>query len=108
MVFLGLLLVLLAVGATALVAGFNRSGGPEYTVTLFGNDVATVNTWQAFLAGVAVAVLVCVGLAMIMVADRRHRAVGAEVAAARRDAEAAAAERDRLAGRLERQEPAAG
>ncbi|MGI5401118.1 hypothetical protein ACQEVG_16975 [Streptomyces sp. CA-135486] len=105
MILLGLLL-LLATGAFAgLLIAYNTSGGPEYTVTMFDNDVATMNSLSIFLAGLALALLFCLGVAMIMAgsARRRHRSV------ARRDTRAPVetAERDAVRDRpAEGQAPA--
>jgi len=64
-----LLLGLLLLGATGAFAGLlvaeNRSGGPDYAVTMYGNDLGTVNTLGAFLAGIALTLLFCLALAMV-------------------------------------------
>lgn len=64
-----LLLGLLLLGATGAFAGLlvaeNRSGGPDYAVTMYGNDLGTVNTLGAFLAYIALTLLFCLALAMV-------------------------------------------
>jgi hypothetical protein len=94
---LGLLLVLLSGGAVALLTAYNRSGGPDYSVTTFGNEIAVVNGMQIFYVGIALALVFCLGLWLMAMAARRSRAMRAEIRAARHDAQTAAAERDRLA-----------
>lgn len=97
---LGLLLVLLSGGAVVLLTAYNRSGGPEYSVTTFGNEIAVVNGMQVFYAGIALALVFCLGLWLMALSARRGRAMRAEIRAARHDAQAAAAERDRLANQV--------
>jgi len=97
---LGLFLVLLSGGAVALLTAYNRLGGPDYSVTLFGNEVGVVNGLQIFYAGIALALLFCLGLWLMAMSARRSRAMRAEIRAARNDAKAAEAERDRLASQV--------
>ncbi|MFC5909927.1 hypothetical protein [Streptacidiphilus monticola] len=70
-----LLLGLLLAGGSAAFAGLliaeNIGGGPSYTVTMFGQDLGTVNTLGAFLAGLALALVFCLALAMIPASARR-------------------------------------
>lgn len=97
---LGLLLVLLSGAAVVLLAFYNRSGGPDYSVNLFDREIYVANTLSIFLAGVTLALLFSIGLWMMSAAARRSRARRAEVRAARQDARTAEAERDRLAGQV--------
>ena len=97
---LGLLLVLLSGGAVALLTAYNRSGGPDYSITMFGNDAGVVNGMQIFYAGIALALLFCLGLWLMAMSARRSRAMRAEIRAARHDAQTAVAERDRLASQV--------
>jgi ABC-type nickel/cobalt efflux system permease component RcnA len=106
MVLLGLLLVVLSGGAAVLLVANNYSSGPEYSVLAFGNEIAVVNGWQIFMAGVVLTLAFFLGLWMIAAAGRRRRRMRSEVMAARHDAEAAAAERDRLAEQLSEQQTA--
>ncbi len=70
---LGLLLVL-ASGAFAVIAvAENFSGGPEYAVEIFGNRIATLGAPGLFLSGVALALIFCLGLALLAAGRKRHR-----------------------------------
>lgn len=97
---LGLLLVLLSGGAVALLTAYNRSGGPDYSITMFDNQIAVVNGMQIFYAGIALALVFCLGLWLMAMSARRGRAMRAEIRAARHDAQTAVAERDRLANQV--------
>jgi hypothetical protein len=75
MLFVGLLL-LAAVGAfTGLAIADNLSGGPEYTVSVLDNEIATMDTLAVFSAGLALALVFSLGLAMATrgAGHRRHR-----------------------------------
>ncbi|KUO14990.1 hypothetical protein [Streptomyces dysideae] len=64
MLFVGLVL-LAAVGAfTGLAIADNLSGGPEYTVSVLDREIATMDTLAVFSAGLALALIFCLGLAM--------------------------------------------
>jgi hypothetical protein len=73
--FIGLLLLAATGAFTGLAIGDNLSGGPEYTVSVLGHDIATMNTLAIFCSGLALALIFCLGLAMAMrdAAHRRHR-----------------------------------
>lgn len=65
MLILGLLLAG-AVGAfTGLVIAGNLSGGPQYTVSVLGQDIATMNTLAIFCSGLALALIFCAGLSAV-------------------------------------------
>jgi hypothetical protein len=85
-----LLLGLVLLGATGAFAGLliseNSSGGPEYAVTMFGNDLGTVNTLGAFLSGIALTLVFCLALAMMMSGTARHRRRNRELRTMRREA----------------------
>ncbi|MDX3071402.1 hypothetical protein ACIP98_07620 [Streptomyces sp. NPDC088354] len=87
-----LLLGLLLMGATAAFTGLlisdNLSGGPDYTVTMFGTDIATLNTLGVFLAGIALGLVFCVAAGMAMAGAGRSRSRRAELRALRRRARA--------------------
>ncbi|GGQ15211.1 hypothetical protein ACFFKE_33760 [Streptomyces mutabilis] len=75
MLILGLLL-LAAVGAfTGLVIADNLSGGPEYTVSVLGQDIGTMNTLAVFCSGLALALIFCAALSAVAstAAHRRRR-----------------------------------
>ncbi|WP_234327138.1 hypothetical protein [Streptomyces sp. NRRL WC-3742] len=80
MLLLGLLLLAASGAFTGLLIADNLSGGPDYQVTVLGNDLVTLNGLGIFLAGIALALLFCLGLAMSGLARRtstgrlgRHR-----------------------------------
>ena len=100
MLILGLLLVVVSAAGTALVISYNSSGGPEQTIVMFGRDWLSVTPLQAFIAGLVVALVFCVGVWMIASTERRRRAVRSEYRQVRREARSAARERDQLARQL--------
>ncbi|MFI7407353.1 hypothetical protein ACIBU0_01555 [Streptomyces sp. NPDC049627] len=69
MLFLGLLLLVATGVFTGLVIADNLSGGPEYTVSVLGQDIATMNTLAVFCSGLALALIFCLGL--ILATSRR-------------------------------------
>ncbi|GAA4883569.1 hypothetical protein [Kitasatospora terrestris] len=81
MLVLGLLLLAATGAFTGLVIAQNLSGGPDYTVTLFDNELGSVNTLGAFLAGIGVTLLLGLAIAMILGGTtrrlRRRYATGA-------------------------------
>ncbi|MFD7688461.1 hypothetical protein [Streptomyces sp. NPDC059781] len=92
MLVLLLLLVLATAAFTAVVVVENFSGGPEYTVEVFGNQIATLGPPGLFLSGVALALIFCLGLAALAGGlKRRHHKrrarVSEPVAATREDRE---------------------
>lgn len=103
MLILGLLLILVSGAAAVLLVAYNTAGGPEQMIVLFGRDLVSVNPLQAFLAGIAVALVFCLGLWLVVSSGRRARAARADYRAMRREARTATRERDELAGQLERE-----
>lgn len=103
-----LLLGLVLMGATAAFTGLliaeNLGGGPDYTVTLFGSDIATVNTLGAFLAGLALALVFCLASVIALAGAGRERSRRAELRRLRRRARAAEQAPEAAAGTA----PAAG
>jgi hypothetical protein len=85
-----LLLGLVLLGASGAFAGLliseNYSGGPDYAVTMFGNDLGTVNTLGAFLAGIALTLVFSLAVAMIAGGSARQRRRNAELRSMRRAA----------------------
>jgi hypothetical protein len=71
MLLLGLLLIGATAAFTGLVIADNDSGSPDYGVSVLGQHIATLNTLEAFLAGAALALVFCLGLAMLRHAGRR-------------------------------------
>ncbi|MEV6833959.1 hypothetical protein AB0N17_05480 [Streptomyces sp. NPDC051133] len=77
MIFLGLLLLVGTGAFTALAIAGNLAGGPEYTVSVLHHTIATVNGLALFSAGLALALVFCLGLAMMTTAAvHRHRQHG--------------------------------
>jgi hypothetical protein len=85
-----LLLGLVLLGASGAFAGLliseNYSGGPDYAVTMFGNDLGTVNTLGAFLAGIALTLVFSLAVAMIASGSARQRRRNSELRTMRRAA----------------------
>nr|WP_232838895.1 hypothetical protein [Streptomyces triticisoli] len=73
MLLIGLLLLAATAAFTALLIAGNLSGGPEHTVSVLGNDIARMNTLEAFSAGLALALIFCLGAALLAGAATRHR-----------------------------------
>ncbi|MER7580668.1 hypothetical protein [Kitasatospora sp. NPDC097691] len=71
MVLLGLLLMAASGAFVGLLIADNLSGGPEYQVTVLGNDLVRMNSLGVFLAGVALALIFCLGLALMWSSRRR-------------------------------------
>jgi hypothetical protein len=98
---LGLLLLAATAAFTGLAISDNLGGGPHYTVSVLGNDVATMSTLAIFCAGLALALIFSLSLWMVWMATggamrRRTRRIRM------RD------ERDALAARLSERDAAAG
>jgi hypothetical protein len=62
--FIGLLLLAATAAFTGLAIADNLSGGPEYSVSVLGNHIATMNTLEIFCSGLALALIFCLGLVM--------------------------------------------
>jgi hypothetical protein len=103
MLILGLLLVVLSAAVAALLIVYN-GGGEAQTVTVFGRDLADATLLQAFVAGLVVAAVFMIGLALVRSASRRARENRVRYRAARKEAKAASAERDELAKQLDAHE----
>ncbi|GGX72554.1 hypothetical protein [Streptomyces anandii] len=73
MLLIGLLLLPATGAFTALAIAGNMSGGPEYTVSMLGNDIARMNTLEIFSAGLALALIFCLGLTLLAGAATHHR-----------------------------------
>jgi hypothetical protein len=90
MLLLGLLIVAAAVAFAIVVTADNLGGGPHYSVNLFDHHLATVNTLGAFLAGIALTLVFCLGLLIMTAGARREHRRNSELRAARRERRAAA------------------
>jgi hypothetical protein len=73
MLFLGLLLLAAGGVFTGLVIADNLSGGPEYSVSVLGQDLATMNTLAVFCSGLALALIFCLGLFLARGGAPHHR-----------------------------------
>ncbi|MGW3071598.1 hypothetical protein [Kitasatospora sp. NPDC001132] len=97
MLLLGILLMSASGAFIGLLIADNLSGGPGYQATVLGNDLVTLSSLGVFLAGVALGLIFCLGLALTGLARRSPRAVrpGAGTAVRRE------ADPTRPAGRVE-------
>ncbi|MEU3458560.1 hypothetical protein ABZ721_01210 [Streptomyces sp. NPDC006733] len=103
MLFLGLVLLAATGTLTALLIADNLGGGPDYTVALLGHDLVRMNSLAIFCAGLALALVFCLSLAMVGEGAVLRRRKAVRLREARKDADAAVAERDALAAKVERQ-----
>ncbi|MFD4413176.1 hypothetical protein [Streptomyces sp. NPDC058476] len=96
--FLGLLLLAATAAFTGLAISDNLGGGPHHTVSVLGNDIATMSTLAIFCAGLALALIFSLSLWMATsgAIRRRNRRIRVRN------------ERDALAARLSERETAAG
>ncbi|MFE7312285.1 hypothetical protein ACFU7T_04090 [Streptomyces sp. NPDC057555] len=83
MLLLGLLLLAATAAFVGLLIADNLSGGPDYSVSVFGNHVATMNSLSIFLAGLALALFFGLSLALIVAGLTRahHRRLDRRLAA---------------------------
>ncbi|MER5543935.1 hypothetical protein ACWDBD_28565 [Streptomyces sp. NPDC001118] len=65
MLILGLLLLVATGAFTALAIAGNLSGGPQYGVSVLGHHIATLSPLGLFCSGLALALIFCLGLAMV-------------------------------------------
>ncbi|MFD8702780.1 hypothetical protein ACFV1W_09210 [Kitasatospora sp. NPDC059648] len=84
MLLLGLLLMAASGAFIGLLIADNLAGGPEYQVTVLGNDLVKLNSLAVFLAGVALALLFCLGLALMALSRRAVRGASRRPVAATR------------------------
>jgi hypothetical protein len=73
--FLGMLLLAATAAFTGLVIADNLGGGPHYTVSMLGQNIATMNALAIFCAGLALALIFALGLATALTAAT-HRPRG--------------------------------
>jgi hypothetical protein len=97
---LGLLIACAAGTFAALVVTENTTAGPGYDVSVFGNHLGTLTTMDAFLAGIALALVFSLGIALAVGSITYHRRLHAERLAEMYEADRVRAERDALAARL--------
>lgn len=103
MLILGLLLLVVS-GAAGVLLIASNNGGTEQTITMFGQQWAGVTMMEAFVAGLVVAAVFLLGVAMIMSGGRRARQNRARYHEVRREAKVTARERDKLAEQLRQEE----
>ncbi|WP_405587492.1 hypothetical protein [Streptomyces sp. NBC_01190] len=101
MLILGLLLLACTAAFTGLAIADNRGGGPEHDVTILGHHIATMNGLDLFCAGLALALVFCLGAAIAGGGMSLRRRKSRQLAEARREVRETARERDELAARLE-------
>jgi hypothetical protein len=73
MLVLGLLLLAATAAFTGLAIADNLGGGPEYSVSVLGNHIATMNALELFCAGLTLALLFCLGMATALNSAHRSR-----------------------------------
>ncbi|MEV7924032.1 MULTISPECIES: hypothetical protein [unclassified Kitasatospora] len=73
MLLLGLLLMAAAGAFAGLLIADNLSGGPDYQATVLGIRLPALDSLGIFLAGLALALLFCLGLALMVLTARRAR-----------------------------------
>ncbi|MFE7860679.1 hypothetical protein [Streptomyces sp. NPDC057403] len=73
MLILGLLLLATAGAFTCLVITGSLVGGPDYEVSMLSHHMITLNTLAVFCAGLAVALMFCLGLYTATSAATHHR-----------------------------------
>jgi hypothetical protein len=95
MLLLGLLLLAATAAFTGLAISDNLGGGPHYTVSVLGNDIAIMSTLAIFCAGLALALIFSLGLWMATGGAMRQRSRTMRM-------------RDEMAARLSEREAAAG
>ncbi len=97
MMVIGLLLAAAAAAFTALLIAFNTSGGPEYTVSLFGSDPFTISTLGAFAGGLGLALVFALGMWLMREGLGLHHRHSVQ----RKEGGEAVGERDRLRRQLD-------
>ncbi len=73
MLLLGIVLLAAPGTFTGLAIADNLSGGPDYTVTILGNDVAHMNGLSIFLAGPALALIFALAVLLVGAGVRTTR-----------------------------------
>lgn len=100
MLFLGLLVAGAAGAFAGLLIADNTTNSPHYVITLPGHHPMTLDTTQAFLYGIALAVVFCLGIAAIVRGAANRRLRRAAQMTELREAGRIRAERDEFAARL--------
>ncbi|MEG3630477.1 hypothetical protein [Streptomyces poriticola] len=82
MIVLGLLLVLATGAFVAIAVVENFSGGPEFAVEIFGNQIATLSAPGLFLSGIALTLIFCLGMVLVAAGLKQRRRVRRALATA--------------------------
>ncbi len=93
MILLGILLLAATGAFIGLLIAYNTAG-PDYTVGMFGNSIATMNSLAIFVSGLILTAILGVGL-MLLFSGLRWRRHKATVAGARKERDRLLAERMR-------------
>jgi hypothetical protein len=101
MILFGLVLLCATGAFTGLLIADNLSGSPDYTVTILGNDIATMDSLSIFLAGIALTLIFGLGAVLALGGGARMRRLAGERRQAHAEARQATAERDALQDRLD-------
>ena len=102
MFFLGLVLLGATGAFTGLLIADNWSGSPDYTVTMLGNNVATMNSVAIFLSGIAMTLIFGLAIVLTLGGGSRMRRRAGERRSLREQARQAVADRDALQDRMDR------
>lgn len=106
MLFLGLLLLTATAAFTGLAISDNLGGGTDYTVSVLGNDIATMSPVAIFCAGLALALIFSLGLWMATGGAMLRRSRRIRMRHERDALAARLSERETTAGRPQASEPA--
>jgi len=98
MLLLGLLLVA-AAGTFAGLLIVQNPAGPQDAVSVLGFEIGRLSTAQAFMAGIALALACCLGIALVAGSARRRHRRRAAWGGEQREAGGIQAERDDLDAR---------
>ncbi len=91
MLLLGLLLLAVTGTFTGLLIAQNLGAGSDYTVTMFGHELATMDSLAIFLAGIALTLVLVLGCLLASSGARRARRRAVELRVARATADRAVA-----------------
>ncbi|GAB1330956.1 hypothetical protein [Streptomyces sennicomposti] len=72
MLLIGLLLLAATAAFVVLAIAGNMSGGPGYPVSVLGNHIATMSPLALFSAGLALALIFCLGM-LLFLGTANHR-----------------------------------
>ncbi len=70
LILLGLILLCGSGAFAGLLIAYNLGGGPDYTATIFGVSLPTLNTLGVFCTGIALGLIFCFGLWLIGLSRR--------------------------------------